>query len=186
MAYLSNEDARFELFQHATDEDQLPLLSKVLSSKIKFGQVMRKLQEYSLVESYRSTGGYRLHVCVHDWTLDYLNRRIDTQFVWAALHCVATSFIWEDSPKSWSQNRQLWQHAKRLCQFRIRGVLEGPESLSKLDNLLTLGELFRRQDWLKEAEAIHWRTLAGYEKALGPDYTLILDIVNNIGILYRN
>ncbi|KAL9047908.1 MAG: hypothetical protein Q9162_007914 [Coniocarpon cinnabarinum] len=186
MAYFSNEDARFELFQYATDEDQRPLLSKALSSKFKFGQAMRKLQEYSLVESYHSAGSYRLHACVHDWTLDYLNCRINVQFVQAALHCVTASFVWEDSPTSWSQNRQLWQHARRLYHFRIQGMLKGPGSLSSLDDLLTLGELFRRQDWLKEAEAIYQWTMAGYEKALGPDHTSTLQTVNNLGLLYSD
>lgn len=40
---------------------------------------MMKLREYSLVEVETGTqsGQYSLHTCVHDWTFEYLNAKVD-------------------------------------------------------------------------------------------------------------
>ena len=99
IAYFSSEDIRFELLQKATTGKHQALLHEALSSKLKFSQIMRKLQKYSLVESHEA-GGYSLHTCVHDWTLDYLNKQIGHDLPWLGFHCVAVSFIWQDVPLS--------------------------------------------------------------------------------------
>jgi hypothetical protein len=39
---------------------------------------------------------------------------------------------------------------------------------------------------LAEAEAMYQRVLTRKEKMLGPEHASALDIVNNLGILYRN
>ena len=39
---------------------------------------------------------------------------------------------------------------------------------------------------MAEAEEIYLRALRGYEKAWGPEYTLTLTIVNNLGLLYAD
>ncbi|KAE9566313.1 hypothetical protein CGMCC3_g17528 [Colletotrichum fructicola] len=49
-----------------------------------------------------------------------------------------------------------------------------------------LGNLYKDQGRLKEAEAMYERALQGYEKAWGPEHTSTLDTVNNLGILYTN
>ena len=47
-----------------------------------------------------------------------------------------------------------------------------------------LGKLYLDQDKLAEAEAMYLRTLAGFEKAWGPDHTSALATVSSLGILY--
>ncbi|SPO02447.1 uncharacterized protein DNG_05120 [Cephalotrichum gorgonifer] len=49
-----------------------------------------------------------------------------------------------------------------------------------LDNL---GDLYRDQGQLDNAKAMYERALQGYEKALGPEHTSTLDIINNLGNL---
>ncbi|KAF7139716.1 hypothetical protein CNMCM5793_007554 [Aspergillus hiratsukae] len=51
---------------------------------------------------------------------------------------------------------------------------------------LGLGNLYRNQGKLKEAEEMYQRALAGYDKALGPDHTSTLNTVHNLGILYSD
>ncbi|KAF4881285.1 Nephrocystin-3 [Colletotrichum fructicola] len=49
-----------------------------------------------------------------------------------------------------------------------------------------LGNLYKNQGQLKEAEGMYERALQGKEKALGPDHTSTLNTVNNLGNLYKN
>jgi tetratricopeptide (TPR) repeat protein len=50
----------------------------------------------------------------------------------------------------------------------------------------SLGNLYLDQDKLGEAEKIYQHALQGNEKAIGPEHTSTLKIVNNLGILYKN
>ena len=56
--------------------------------------------------------------------------------------------------------------------------------LARLRQMLTLADLLSQQEQLATAEGMYLRALAGYEKALGPGYTLTLDTVNSLGVLY--
>jgi tetratricopeptide (TPR) repeat protein len=60
----------------------------------------------------------------------------------------------------------------------------GPDHTSTLITVNNLGNLYRDQGKLAEAEQMYVRALAGYEKALGPDHTSTLGTVNNLGLLY--
>lgn len=55
-----------------------------------------------------------------------------------------------------------------------------------LDIVYCLGILYYNQGKLALAKQIYEQALRGYEIALGLEYTLILNIVHNLGILYRN
>jgi hypothetical protein len=46
--------------------------------------------------------------------------------------------------------------------------------------------LYVYYDTLGEAEKMYERTLQGYEKALGPEHTSTINIVNNLGNLYAD
>jgi hypothetical protein len=49
-----------------------------------------------------------------------------------------------------------------------------------------LGVLYARQGKLNEAEKMYDRALQEKAKALKPEHTLTLDIVNSLGVLYAN
>lgn len=85
IAYLDNQDLWYELFQ-AGAEGQPLWWSEVVKSKARFNYAMSKLHDYSLVEI--RAGSYSLHTCVHDWTLEYLNRGFNDE-LWAghSLYC---------------------------------------------------------------------------------------------------
>jgi tetratricopeptide (TPR) repeat protein len=86
------------------------------------------------------------------------------------------------SDRNYSQlQRRLIPHANY--------VLHGDWSVDNIavwGAFLGLGNLYRDQDKLKEAEEVYQRALAGYEKALGPDHTSILTTVHNLGRLYSD
>ena len=62
----------------------------------------------------------------------------------------------------------------------------GPGHTSTLRTVNNLGNLYRDQGKLAEAEQMYARALAGTEKALGPDHTSTLFTVNNLGNLYHD
>jgi hypothetical protein len=49
----------------------------VVENRIRFNRAKSEPHDYSLVET--STGNYSLHTCVHDWTLECLNRDLDDE-----------------------------------------------------------------------------------------------------------
>ena len=54
---------------------------------------MSKLHDYSLVEVQLKS--YSLHACVHDWSLEFLNRIFDDKLYRLAVHSVGQSVQWE-------------------------------------------------------------------------------------------
>src|SRR5436189_3581287 len=63
------------------------------------------------------------------------------------------------------------------------GKALGPDHISTLDTVNNLGNLYRDQGKLAEAEQMYVRALAGKERTLRPDDTSTLDTVNNLGPL---
>ncbi|KAF2175262.1 TPR-like protein [Zopfia rhizophila CBS 207.26] len=62
----------------------------------------------------------------------------------------------------------------------------GPDHTSTLNTVNNLGNLYKSQGKLGDAEKMYQRALEGYENALGPDHTSTLDTVNNLGNLYKS
>ena len=58
-----------------------------------------------------------------------------------------------------------------------------PDHKSTLETVNNLGNLYRDQGKLTEAEAMYQRALVGFQKALGPDHTSTLETVNNLNSL---
>jgi tetratricopeptide (TPR) repeat protein len=55
-----------------------------------------------------------------------------------------------------------------------------------LDTVNNLGNLYKNQGKMVEAEEMYMRALEGYEKAWGAEHTSTLTMVNNLGNLYAN
>ncbi|KAI9672784.1 MAG: hypothetical protein M1831_000219 [Alyxoria varia] len=213
LAYFGNNDIWFELLQKGCGGGHNPLLRnnrgrklnfaftrrwlrnnvgnhrspllEVLSSEVKFNSTMRRLQDYSLVESDRTTGSYTLHSCVHDWTLHYLNKNMSEELFLFALHCVGASFSFETEPFTWLQNNRLLQHALRLRHPRMQEVLEESQHRVSPADFTSMGELYRIDSKLAEAEEMYQRALSGFKKARGLDHTLKLCTICNLGGLYE-
>jgi hypothetical protein len=57
----------------------------------------------------------------------------------------------------------------------------------RMDNTVyDLGLLYADQGKIAEAEQMYQRTLNGFEQTLGLEHMLTLDMVNDLGNLYRN
>ena len=105
MAYLSNQDLWYELFQEGAESGPA-WLQDVVKNKSRFNRAITKLQEYSLLKV--GAGTYSLHTCVHDWTLEYLNRGFDAEFCLLAIHCIAQNV------RHYYNYADFWKLARRL------------------------------------------------------------------------
>lgn len=55
-----------------------------------------------------------------------------------------------------------------------------------MDTVQNLGNLYRDQGKLRDAQDMYVRALAGREKVLGPEHILTLQTVYNLGLLYQH
>ena len=188
LGYLDHQDIWYNLLCVDQDIDQPSWFRELTSHKFVFVEAMTVLTRYCLVETHCETDSYSLHTCVHDWTLDGLNRDVNASQYWLAFDCVASHFGAEDwDDLSAIQYQRFTGHARRLVHDRFRQAASPDDSIrTRLDQIVYLAELLRQQVQHNAAEQMYERALAGCEKALGPDHTSTLDTVHNLGTLYSD
>ena len=179
MAYFDNQDLWYELF-HEDIDDAPAWWTEVTKSQLRFNQALSKLYNYSLLEM--SAGQCSMHMCVHDWTLEYLNHQFDQERFRIAVHCVAANVKWYHQAEYWVTNRRILPHARRFQNPRIKPVVDwnGIETRG----LGRFAELYWQNNMYAEAEEMYLRALQKYEKTLGFEHKSTLDTVNNLGLLY--
>jgi hypothetical protein len=156
MAYLDNQDLWYELF-HEGVGDAPSWWVNVLKSRVRFNRAISTLHNYSLLEV--SEGQYSFHTCVHDWTLEYLNHKLDGDRCWIAIHCVAASVSWESEAEYWVRNRRMLPHARRLKDVRLKAAIDYCEIEPR--DLFCLAGLYQQNDMNAEAEEMSVRALLG-------------------------
>jgi tetratricopeptide (TPR) repeat protein len=182
-AYLSNVDIWYELLQRGAENGPSWLL-EVVRSKPRFNRAMRKLQDYGLVEVQGNR--YSIHTCVHDWTLNSLNRVVDGVLYGLAFDCVVKSIdAQEGSNSSFMTCRRLAAHAVRLEHGRFKDLVEETGwKLKRYNDTHAIADFLRTQNQFSPAEKMYRRSLAGKEEVLGPECMSTLATVNNLGNLY--
>ena len=181
MAYLDNQDLWYELF-HQDVSDAPAWWLELQKSRARFHRAISTLHSYSLLEL--SEGRYSLHMCEHDWTLEYLNHHFDQERCQIAIHCVAANVSAESKAEYWLRNRRVLLHMRRLEHVRIKAILDW--SRIEPGNLHWFAYLYNQSDMNTKAEEMYRRALDGKEKAWGPEHTSTLDTVNNLGLLYAD
>jgi tetratricopeptide (TPR) repeat protein len=194
LAYLDHRDIWYDLFcGYRYQGTNAPAwFTQLTHDEYSFEKAMRTLVKYCLAEAHYQAGSYSLHVCVHDWTLDGLNRDINGIHYWLAFGCVAghlraghTDHLSNTDYLSEIRYQRFTAHANRLVHNRFRRVAGQQDSTqTRLDQIQFLAELLYKQVQYNAAEQMYLLALAGKEQALGPDHTSTLDTVNNLGNLY--
>jgi hypothetical protein len=135
--------------------------------------------------SYEQFGlrGYSMHSCIHSWTRCVLNKEWDWEMARLALWCTASTIPKPNADNWWIIQRRLLQHAVR-CVYLVMNNLVKTERSEWCFH--SLGNLYRDQGKLAEAEKMYERALQGNEEALGPKHTSTLDTVHTLGNLYRD
>jgi tetratricopeptide (TPR) repeat protein len=182
-AYLSNVDIWYEFFQRGAENGPSWLL-EVVRSKPRFDRAMGKLQDYGLVEAPKKR--YSMHACVHDWTLNSLNRAVDGALYGLAFDCVVKSInAQEGSQSSFMTCRRLAAHAVRLEHDRFQDLVEETGwKFKRYNDTHVIADFLRTQNQFWPAEKMYRRSLAGKEVVLGPECVSTLATVNNLGNLY--
>ena len=188
-AYFDNQDLWFELLREGWRYGP-EWLRQLTADKLSFNKAVRVLCEHGLVEVDRSSKGsgvesegYEMHSCVHSWTVNVVNREWDSEMAKMALECVSRHVPNDTEPNSWVAQRRLLRHVTKSWEFIAEGKLDD----DGMDYVLyNFGYVCSSQGRHYEAEKMYLRALVGKEKAWGPDYTLTLDTVNNLGNLYAD
>ena len=185
-AYLDHQDVWFELISRGSGRCRdYEWLQDLGQSEVHFKRTMKALVAYSMVES-RHTESYSMHPVVHDWCTKIIGKGRD-DLVTAALIIVGTAVPYISEAEYWLSQRRLLPHADRcIRQIDDSNNLSRLESVECYDAFHRLGLLYADQGKLAEAESMHQRALAGYEKALGPEHTSTLDTINNLSLLYSD
>ncbi|CAG8907052.1 unnamed protein product, partial [Penicillium egyptiacum] len=188
LAYFGNQSLWYELFRGGLSKESPEWLRKLVADDVSFQGVMGILTEYYFLEVHLASETWSMHNCVHDWTLAALNKNVDIGHYWYAFDCVEATISGVDTDSlghiTFARSAS---HATRLVQQRfLDNDVIYDHAPDKLDKVVAVSRLLHDQIQLDEAEQMYIRALAGYEKALGPDHTSILDTVNNLGLLYAD
>ncbi|KAK8073318.1 hypothetical protein PG994_004217 [Apiospora phragmitis] len=187
-AYFNKDDLWYELL-HQGGSGIPKWLEDMTEGRITFDKTMRVLCSHGLVDANPATRecgaqsrGYNVHGCVHSWMQHILNPTTNLELTKAAIRCVARHVPSETEREYWWVQRRLIQHADHGLS------MIGPTN--EMDNEAwafgSLGNLYKDQGRLVEAEAMYQRAIQGNEKALGADHTSTLDIVTNLGFLHTS
>ncbi len=157
------------------------------NDKLSFIEVIRLLGDHALIESVNNFSGYGMHTCVHAWAVHVLNTDWEISMARLVLNCVGSSVPTNDVSEYWAIGRRLLPHAGRCLESIHRGIdVQPPDNRNIYHAIHSLGNLYKDQDKMQEAEAMYRRALEGSEKALGPEHRSTLSTVNNLGLLYAD
>jgi tetratricopeptide (TPR) repeat protein len=185
-AYFDNQDLWFELLRHGDSEDP-DWIRELAQDQLSFYGAVRVLSDHGLAEvatfsqELIESQGFSIHGCVHLWAIHVLNQEWDHDLVRVAVKFVGSHIPGEETVQPWLTQRRLLQHAAR-CSYILLNGLVPDESMAWIYH--NLGDLYRDQDKLAEAEQMYQRALQGKEKSLGAEHILTLDTVHNLGRLY--
>lgn len=205
-AFLDSKDMWFGLFTaaYSASADAATSLSEwigdIASSELKFTKAIGLLRNYSLIEDVQGLGSYDTHPVVHRWAYYFQGEDSRLQLAQLAVIVVGWAVPLSSSQDYSTLGRRLLSHAQACSRWIVINDMQqnyNKESESSkiklakhrvivLDAVMFLGNLYRAQGKLDEAEKMYQRALEGKEKALGPEHTSTLQTVNNLGNLYQD
>ncbi|PVH91284.1 hypothetical protein DM02DRAFT_734231 [Periconia macrospinosa] len=187
-AYFDNYDLWLELLQHS-DADDPGWVQELTKDELSFHGTVRVLADHGLVEAgpplqvQVESRGYSMHSCVHAWSIHVLNQERDQGLARMCVKFIGSHVPGQESDKWWLTQRRLLHHALR-CSYMMLNDGSTEDEMEWACH--RLGLLYADQGKLAEAEEMYQRALQGYEKALGPEHTSTLSMVNNLGSLYAD
>ncbi|KAJ5161709.1 hypothetical protein N7492_007101 [Penicillium capsulatum] len=186
MAYFGNQNLWWELFRAGLSDESPEWLHAVVADDMSFHRAMRTLTEYYFLEVHLASESWSMHNCVHDWALAALNKEIIAEYYWYAFGCIyMTTCGVSEGFFAHINFTRLAGHASWLVQKRfLENDLIFDSTPGRLDKVLRVLSLLQNQGQLAAAEQMCMQALAGFEKALGPENTSVLETVNALGVLY--
>ena len=192
-AFLDNRDLWYELLAPALDlaiADEVPRwFIRCVGDKLEFKECIGLLLEYSFIDAKTGSFSFSMHSVLHHWCF-YTFEGDKATMSWLALIIVASAVPSETVLHYSLMQRRLLphcDHVSSMLQRHLQEVFKDREYLPSLSGAChQLGLLYWNQGKMKEAEDMYLRALTGKEKAWGPEHTLTLNTVHNLGLLYSN
>ncbi|KAI4853705.1 purine and uridine phosphorylase [Aureobasidium sp. EXF-8845] len=151
---------------------------------LKFDRALSLLIKYSLVEGKAETASYAIHSVLHSWCRYLGESEAERESFWKlAVYIVEGMVPSESTEEYWLLQRRLLPHGQTILHG-MRSKTRAATAVNETWIYENLAGMFADQDRYKEAEELYERSLAGKEKALGPEHTFSLDTVHNLGNLY--
>jgi len=151
---------------------------------LKFEDVVVKMQELSLLQ-FSQCNENEITVSLHSMVSEWLRMRLDEDSQSAYLNTAISHLECHLRSVGDSDYK-----TRQEGQAHLDTIWRGVENFNVGDDILeacvTFGSFYRNQSRLKDAEMMYNRSLAGYEKAVGPDHTSTLVTLNNLGNLYAD
>ncbi|KAK4206258.1 P-loop containing nucleoside triphosphate hydrolase protein, partial [Rhypophila decipiens] len=190
-AFVDGKDLWHGLLQAAAEGGkQWPRwLCDVAGNEVRYLDAVRLLLQYSMIESQEAVqGSHMMHPVVHRWASHIQDGAEKREVLRLAVMVVGLSVPSSTTKDYWIIQRRLLPHAERCSwwiaeMYNARRIFDDSRAI---DAMHMLGNLYRDQGRLTEAESMYQRALEGDEKVLGRDHTSNLGTVNNLGGLYRH
>jgi len=204
-SFLDNKDLWHGLFAAAcaASPTARTMLSKwigdVATNKLAFSRAMLLLCSYSLVEAVEGAAGYTTHPVVHQWAYYHQGKRFASALGPLAVVAVGWAVPDRSSRDYAAAQRRLLPHVQAASRWiahvhiyneehkssnSVEGDAKEKNTQAVLDGTNLLGNLYRDQSRLAEAEKMYEQALREKEDVLGPNHTSTLDTVHNLGILH--
>jgi tetratricopeptide (TPR) repeat protein len=191
--FLDCGDLWYELVASASRVNEIiktpDWLLRLVENELEFLSSLQLLSRYSLVDAKEDASSHSMHAVLHEWCCHLAEGGERSVLSWLAASIVAQMIPDESELEYWKLRKRLLPHGSRVQRWI------DDERLEQLDGAngwiarswiyYFLGVLFAHQGKLVEAEKLYLRALQGYEKALGAEHTITLDVVTYLGNLYR-
>ena len=163
-------------------------LLTIAEDELEFGEAIRLLARYSLVDSKEGTEGHSMHSVLHRWCGHLADEEEQDELGCLAVGLVASNVPLKSDAEFWKKRKRVMAHGLRVNRWIVGAGREGREGDVKASirpgSLHSLGYLLEEEDRQRAAQ-MYQRALAGKEKAWGPQHTSTLTTVNNLGNLYK-
>lgn len=185
LARFYNRDIWYELVRNGCHSLHVPVwLKKATSNALAFKLRVRMLIKFSFLEITGQGGSYSMHPVVQDWCIHLASK--DEYVNCAELDELVLISVGYTVPRSNEVNYSELQQRLIPHGNHIRYRKWSGENFVIWEALDGLGNLYRDQGKLKEAEEMYQLALTGYEIALGPDHVSTLNTVNHLGNLFSD
>ena len=185
-AYLDHQDMWYELLSRGRHKFyEYSWLRDLAESEISFKEVMGALLVYSLIESRERIESYWIYSVVHDWCTESTSRGQEDNITLAST-VIGSAVPSQEEKEYWLTQRRLLPHADRCIRFlRKRDIPGETRYFGSNDAFHNLGNLFKDQGKLAEAEKMSLRALTGYKKLRGLSHPMTKLIGRNLSSILR-
>ena len=192
MGVLDNWDLWYELLAPALDlaipDEVARWFARCAGNKLEFKECIGLLLEHSFIDAKTGSSSFSMHSVLHHWCFHTFEEDRATMS-WLALIIIASAVPSETVLHYSLIQRRLLPHCDHVYSILQRHLQEAFKNREYLSCLSVachkLGDLYKDQGKMKEAEDMYLRALAGYEKTWGPEHKQALDTRYNFGLLYK-